>query len=294
MNISVIIPIHEYNDELSLLVTNAVDSVIRQELPMIILEEDEVVERQEIPDTLPQILLVYPAELDASIIGFRDAMVRKHQDSGITTNNFVLIKNDGNSDYQAQVNLGVKSVTTDYFSVLEFDDEYAATYFKNATKFAEVYPKTDVFLTMMIEVNEKNEAIKLTNETVWSQQFVGENGEMGYLNVNGLKQYTDFKMSGAVIKKSDFENLGGFKSNIKLTFMYEYLLRALNNASVVYCMQKIGYKHLATRENSLFDIYLKTMPVDERKFWFDTATKESNFMNDRPIDTSKLQGVVQE
>jgi hypothetical protein len=146
----------------------------------------------------------------------------------------------------------------------------------------------------MIEVNEKNEGIKLTNETVWAQQFVGENGEMGYLNQNALKQYTDFKLSGAVIKRSEFLNLGRYKSNIKLTFMYEFLLRALNNASKIFSIPKIGYKHLATREGGLFDTYLKTMPVDERKFWFDVATKESNFINDRPIDMSRLLKIVVE
>ena len=278
MNLSVIIPIHEYNDELSLLVTSAVESVFKQENL----------------DGLPKILLVYPTELDVSITGLKDSMIRKHQVSGVTDSNFVLIKNDGATDYQAQVNLAVESVTTDYFSVLEFDDEYSATYFRNVQKYIDGYPEIDILLTMMIEVNEKNEGIKLTNETVWAQQFVGENGEMGYLNANALKQYTDFKLSGAVIKTSEFRNLGGYKSNIKLTFMYEFLLRALNNASKIFSIPKIGYKHLATREGSLFDNYLKEMPIDERKFWFETATKESNFMNDRPIDLTRLQKVVVE
>ena len=281
MSISIIIPIHEYNDELSLLVNEAVDSIVKQ----------EGIEK------LPQILLVYPAELDAAIIGFRDSIIRKHQGKNqdkLNNENFILIKNEGKTDYQSQVNLAVESVTTDYFSVLEFDDEFAPTYFKNVKKYIKTYPEIDIFLTMMIEVNEKDEGIKLTNETVWAQQFVGENGEMGYLNANALKQYTDFKLSGAVIKKSEFKNLGGYKVNIKLTFMYEFLLRALNNASKIFSIPKIGYKHLATREGSLFSDYLKNMPIDERKFWFETATKESNFMNDRPIDLSKLQKIVVE
>lgn len=278
MNLSIIIPIHEYNDELSLLVTKAFESVVNQE---------EIT-------TIPQVVLVYPTELDEAIVGFRDSMIRKLSVSGITHQSFLLIKNEGKTDYQAQVNLGVENITTDYFSVLEFDDEYGNTYFRNVQKYLEAFPKVDVFLTMMIEVNEKNEGIKMTNETVWAQQFVGENGEMGYLNANALKQYTDFKLSGAVIKKSDFQSLGGYKSNIKLTFMYEFLLRALNNASVIFTIPKIGYKHLSTREGSLFDDYLKTMPVEERKFWFETATRESNFTNDRPIDLSRIQKVVVE
>jgi hypothetical protein len=142
---------------------------------------------------------------------------------------------------------------------------------------------------MLIEVNEKSEAIKLTNEVVWAQQFVGENGEMGYLNLNAIKQNTDFKISGATIKKEEFQNIGGLKKNIQLTFNYEFLLRALNNASKIYTIPKIGYKHLVVREGSLFDHYKKTMSMEERKFWFETANKEANFTNDRIIDTSTIQ-----
>lgn len=274
MNISVIIPIHKYSDELSSYMKKAVESVIKQ-----------------VDVELPQMVIVYPPEIEANIIGLKESIIREHQDK-IGDVNFTLVKNEGKTDYQSQVNLAVESVSVDYFSVLEFDDEYSDTYFRNAVKFVEGYPDIDIFLSMMVEVNGENQAIKLTNETVWAQQFVGENGEMGYLNLNAIKQYTDFKLSGGVINKSEFQSLGGYKSNIKLTFMYEFLLRALNNASKVYCMQKIGYKHLATREDSMFANYDKEISVPERKFWFETATKESNFMNDRPIDSTKFQLVA--
>ncbi len=268
MNVSVIIPIHEYNDKISALLDKAVESIAKQ----------DSVEK-------PKLYIVYAAAIENELM---NSPITKTMDSLAP----VFIKNEGKTDYQSQVNLAVESVTTDYFSVLEFDDEYGASYFKNVEKYISAYPEIDVFLTMMIEVNNENQGIKLTNETVWSQQFVGENGEMGYLNANALKQYTDFKLSGAVIKKSDFINLGKFKSNILLTHGYEYLLRALNNASKIFCIPKIGYKHLATREGSLFDGYLKNMPMNERKFWFETANKEANFSVDRPIDTSKLQKIV--
>jgi hypothetical protein len=272
MNISIIIPIHEYNEQIVNLLNKAISSVTKQEG----LTE------------LPQIIIVYAAAIEIEIENYNTTR---------TTNNelnIIFIKNEGKLDYQSQVNLAIDTVTTNYFSVLEFDDEYGTTFFRNIEKYIQIYPEIDVFLTMMIEVNEKNEGIKLTNETVWAQQFVGENGEMGYLNANSLKQYSDFKLSGAVIKKSDFINLGKYKSNIKLAFMYEYLLRALNNASKVFTIPKIGYKHLATREGSMFDNYLKNMSIDERKFWFETATKESNFSNDRVIDISRLQKLVVE
>jgi hypothetical protein len=269
MNITTIIPVHEYNIQVSGMLDGAIASVQKQE---------KIAEK-------PQILVVYAAVIETDMLVYQQSLLTKYPE-GI---NIIFVKNEGITDYQSQVNLGVKSITTDYFSVLEFDDEYGLTFFKNAEIYVKAYPEIDVFLTMMIEVNEKNEGIKITNETVWAQQFVGENGEMGYLNAKALQQYTDFKLSGAVIKKSEFLNLGGYKSNIKLTFMYEFLLRALNNASKIFSIPKIGYKHLATRVGSLFDGYLKTMPVPERKFWFETAVKEANIMTDRPIDMSRLQ-----
>jgi hypothetical protein len=270
MNITVIIPVHEFNEKTQSLLDKAIESIVKQENV----------------EALPQIIVVYADAIRAEILNYVNKV-----DPQL---NIMFLVNTENTDYQSQVNHAVELVTTDYFSVLEFDDEYSNTFFKNSSQYIQSYPEIDVFLTMMIEVNEQNQGIKLTNETVWAQQFVGENGEMGYLNSNALKQYTDFKLSGAVIKKSEFINLGKYKSNIKLAFMYEFLLRALNNASKVFSMPKIGYKHLASREGSLFDGYLKTMPMDERKFWFETATKESNFINDRLIDMSRLQKLVVE
>ena len=214
MNTSVIIPVHECDDNVTSLLTKAI----------------ETIKTQEKINTLPEIYVVHPTSIKDCIVGWRDSMIRKHQD-GLK---FHLVENDGKTDFQSQINLGVTKVETDYFSILEFDDEYSTTYFNNAEKYIKAYPDIDIFLTMIIEVNEKSEGLKLTNEVVWAQQFVGENGEMGYLNANAFKQNTDFKLSGAVIKKDEFLNLNGFKSNIKLTFMYEFLLRALNNACKIY------------------------------------------------------------
>ena len=33
------------------------------------------------------------------------------------------LKNEGNTDFQSQINLGAKSVKTRFFSILEYDDE---------------------------------------------------------------------------------------------------------------------------------------------------------------------------
>lgn len=272
MDISVIIPIHEWNDVVKEHCQKAIETVITQNG----VEE------------LPQIFVVYAATLENNQdwMKFIGTPPKKWNDI-----NLLYIKNEGKTDFQSQVNLGVKNVETKYFTILEYDDELSTTYFKvfneyiKSTEFEDV----DVFLSIVAETNDKDQLLKLTNETVWSKSFVGENGTMGYLNVNSLNQYTDFKIPGAVIKKDEFIVVGGLKANIKLTFQYEFFLRMLNNSSKIYTIPKIGYKHLAIREGSLFDVYSKTMTLQERKFWFDTAKKEANFFNDRPIDFNSFE-----
>ena len=274
MNISILIPVHECDDSVESLLTKAVETVVTQQKT----------------EELPQVYIVFPVAIKESVVGWRDSMIRKHQDKI----KFVLVENDGNSDFQNQVNLGASKIETDYFTILEFDDELSETYVFQGEKYINTYSDIDVFLMMMVEVDRNNKAQKLTNEMVWAQQFVGENGEMGYLSASALNQNTDFKISGAIINKEEYLSLGGLKTNIKLTFNYKFLLRALNNACKIYTIPKIGYKHLIDRENSLFDVYSKTMPANERKFWFDTATREANFTNDRVIDTTPLQKIVVE
>jgi hypothetical protein len=263
--VNILIPVHKYNDEIGGLLKNAIESVSKQEKI----------------DTLPNVFIISPTLIKNEILGF----IENNKKDNL---NLIFIENDGESDFQSQINFGVKSIESEYFSILEFDDEYSTTYFNNVKKHVDTYPEIEIFLSMMIEVNDKNQALKLTNETVWAQQFVGENGEMGYLNTNSLKQVTDFKISGSVIKREDFINIGGLKKNIKLTFNYEFLLRSLNNAFKIYVIPKIGYKHFSMRNDSLFDSYQKELSINERKFWFDTAIKECNFMNDRFIDVSQL------
>lgn len=260
-NITVIIPVHEFNENVSNYLSKSLESIKNQ---------------KDIESDI-ETIIVCPDNISAEI-----------ESVSLLLTGVRILVNDGKTDYQSQVNLAANHVNTDYFMILEFDDEIGVRYFLNSEKYVSSYPDVEILLSMMIEINSNNQGIKLTNESVWSQQFVGENGEMGFLNLNILKQYSDFKLSGAVIKKKDFISIGGFKVNIQLAFGYEFLLRALNNGLKVFTMAKVGYKHLADRSGSLFDNYLKNMPVNERKFWFETAVKEANFNADRNINTSKI------
>ena len=268
MNITTIIPIHEFSEEIEKLLIRAIDSVSKQD---------------KIGDERPPVLVVYAAALD------NDELFVKRKAESWEKLTVTYLKNEGKTDFQSQMNYGVENIETDWFTILEFDDELSTTYYTNVLHHIEKKDNVDMFIPIIVEVNENEEVLKLTNETVWSKQFVGENGEMGYLNVNALNQYTDFKIAGGIFKKEEFEAVGGLKANIVLTSTYEFLLRMLNNGNNIYTIPKIGVKHFATREGSLFDTYGKTLSMNERKFWFDVAKKESNFFNDRVIDMSLLK-----
>ena len=49
--------------------------------------------------------------------------------------------------------------------------------------------------------------------------------EAGYIDNNTLQSYANFNFDGMIVKKSLFEENGGLKTNMKLTFTYEFLLR---------------------------------------------------------------------
>ena len=271
MNISVIIPVHKCDDKITPMLTNAFNSIVRQKQI----------------NELPKVYVVYAKTINDCIIEWKNSMVKKYQNSGVTENTFVLVENNGKTDFQSQINLGVSNIDTKYFSILELDDEYNSLYFNKVLKHINYFSDIDIFLPIIVETTEKDEIVKFTNESVWSKQVVGENGKIGYLNQQALKQNADYKVSGSIIKKSSFESIGKFKIKIKLTFIYEFLLRALYNGFKIYVIPNFGYKHQYLRKGGLFDT-LKSLSIIEKKFWFNIAIKEANFTSDRDIDISQL------
>ena len=109
---------------------------------------------------------------------------------------------------------------------------------------------------------------------------------MGTLTNETLQDYQNFQTAGSVIKKQVIEDFGGFKPSIKLTFVYELLLRLTYNSVSIMTIPKLGYKHTNMREGSIFWNYKfgeEKILEDEVKFWVQTAKKEFFFVDDRVI-----------
>jgi len=189
----------------------------------------------------------------------------------------------GKPNFSEQINEGVKNSKTEWNTILEFDDEFSKIWFKNVRKYAEIYNNVDVFLPIVVDVDNKSVFAGFTNEATFAANF---SQEMGILTNETLLNYQNFQTSGMVFKKQIFEDFGGFKPSFKLTFSYEFLLRMTYNSVKFMTIPKIGYKHINLREGSIFWEYKNGQEVlteNEVKFWVNSAKKEYFFSQDRNI-----------
>lgn len=191
---------------------------------------------------------------------------------------------DKEPNFSSQINYGIENSTTKWISIFEFDDEYANIWFDNVRKYMEFYPMVQAFLPVVIDTDEKGTFAGFTNEAVFAANFAQE---VGYLTNDILQDYQNFQTAGMVIRKDVIEEFGGFKSSIKLTFVYEFLLRLTYNSVSIMTIPRIGYKHTNMREGSLFWNYKfgdDKMLDEEVKFWVQSAKKEYFFKENRTIN----------
>jgi hypothetical protein len=200
-----------------------------------------------------------------------------------------VLENNGNTDFCSQINFGADNVTTEYFSVLETDDEYSKIWFRNVTKYIQSFPNVDMFLPIVLDVSVEGKFIHFSNEPVWAKDF---SDELGFLDNNSLLHFPNFQIAGMVIKTNTFREIGGLKPTVKLYFGYELLLRLTHYDKKVMTLPKLGYKKTNMRPDSLFDKYYNGSPEEkldptEARFWYNTAKKEYYFKTDRKITYSE-------
>ena len=200
--------------------------------------------------------------------------------SGLTVN---LLEFKGEPNFCSQVNYGVENCKTEWFSLLEFDDEYSPIWFDNVEKYAHHFEDVDIFLPLVIDIDTKGTFAGFTNEATFAASFAQE---MGILTNDILHSYQNFQIAGLVMKKDKFIEQGKLKASMKLTFGYEFFLRMTYHALKVMTIPKFGYKHLNMREGGIFWNYKNgkdVMSENEVRFWIDMAKKEHFFVEDREI-----------
>jgi len=189
-----------------------------------------------------------------------------------------------NPNFAKQVNKGVELAKYEWCSIVEFDDEYSNIWFKNVIKYINIYKDVDAFLPIVVDVDDKLVFAGFTNEATFAANV---STDMGILSNETLQTYQNFQTSGMVFKKQKYEEVGGLKSNIKLTFGYELFLRLTHYSARIMTIPRIGYKHINLREGSIFWNYKNgddRLDQEEARFWIETAKKEFFFKNERDIN----------
>ena len=257
--VTVIVPVHRINEEEKDYFAKAMSSLKEQ---------------KELPT---KIMIVVPKDSDVKKV------VESFEYSDNVKSILEIVENDGNTDFCSQINFGVSKVETEWFSILEMDDEYSKIWFSNFYKYADYYDDVDVFLPIVLDANIEGRFLHFTNEPVWAKDF---SDKIGFLDNDALLNYPSFQISGGVYRKESFESVGKLKSSIKLQFVYEFFLRMTYYDKKIMTIPKIGYKKTNMRPSSLFfEYYNGTQKIDplEAKWWFNTAKKECYFKQDRGI-----------
>jgi hypothetical protein len=171
-----------------------------------------------------------------------------------------------------------------WFSILEFDDTYTSIWLDNVKRYIDFMP--DVSVLMCLEdITDFNDGkyIGFGNEAAWASAF---SNEIGFIDLDCLQNYFDFYLTGSVFNLKDWLEVGGLKPSIKITFWYEWLLRATNKGKTVFVMPKVGYNHALGRNGSLVEQYKSEISREESQWWFDLAKREYFYKEDRKKEYS--------
>lgn len=260
-NISIIIPVHEFDETVDTLLRNALKSVSAC--------------REEFKD----------GHLPVIIVATHDI---KEQITKTDINTFItdtkIIWNDGKTDFCSQINFAVDKIDTDYFSILEYDDEYRKKWFKLANDYFYGNESISIFLPLNA-VHTEHKNWQFGNEFGLSNAFitddVDDTDDVGIINFKRMEKCSVFNLTGAIFNRNDFIKVGKYKPSIKVAFNYELLLRLTNKGLKCMVIPKEGYVHEIGRKNSLTDIYNSTLSSDEVNKWFELAFREYVYDSDR-------------
>lgn len=189
-----------------------------------------------------------------------------------------ILNESGKYDFCSQINYAVDKIDTEYFSILEFDDEYKPKWFRFADQYYFGNEDVSVFLPINIVTDTKNQHWQYVNEMALATSNADE---FGFIDEELLEFYTGFNLTGAIFNTADFIKVGKYKPSIKIAFNYELMLRMADKKLKMFVVPKEGYTHMIGRVGSLTDSYNQEIPPEEVKLWFELAKREHTYDHDR-------------
>lgn len=208
--ITVIVPVHKFDEEVKTLLERAIGSVDTNSCELLFVGPNNVLL------TLKDI--------------YKDATFIKNEDTDV---------------YQ-QINKAVLQCVTPYFTVLEFDDVLLPNW--HTTLVNEVQGNTVTI--PLDEFVEDGSFRAFGNEIAWDAAFIHEDGEIGCITEEELKLFNNFNVTGAIIKTEDFISLGYLKPEFKIFAWYEFLMRVARAGKTIYVVPRVCYSHTVLRKGS--------------------------------------------
>lgn len=199
-----------------------------------------------------------------------------------------LTNDSGATDFCSQINYAVDRVNTEYFSILEFDDEYKPKWFKFAEQYHYGNEDVSIFLPINVVKDVEGQHWQYANEMALATSATDE---CGFIDMELLEMWTGFNLTGAIFNTEDFKKIGKYKPSIKIAFNYELMLRMADKKMKMFVVPKEGYIHKIGRDDSLTAQYNKEIPAEEIKLWFDLAKREHTYDHDRNKGIIKSKNV---
>lgn len=187
----------------------------------------------------------------------------------------VLLPTD-ETDVFKKINIAALKCVTPYFSVLEYDDTFYQ-YWDEVAQSELSSDRVSVLLPLIENVKTDNTVPALGNEIAWDAAFATD---LGYVNLEELKIFKDFNVTGAYINTNDFISFGMLKPSLKIAAWYEYLLRVVNNSGKIKVSSRIGYRHTIFRENSYMMISQNEITQEEGEWLIKRASECYTEKND--------------
>ena len=275
-DIDIIIPVHQYDQIVEELLTEAIESVVEAQ--------------KNYTDGTLRCLIVYSKEVEnTNMVNDMKTMFKDKIE-------IEAIKNDGDSDYCSQINFAVEHVKTDFFSILEYDDSYTPKWFSNANKYYYGNESVSVFLPINLFHNGNFEGWEYGNTMGISPMFMtsdeNDKDELGIINFMRLEKCSLFNITGGIFNTKDFISVGKYKPSIKVAFNYELLLRLTKLGLKAMVVPKEGYVHGIGRSGSLTEQYSKDLTKEEQFKWFNLALRECVYKEDRKKDIVNIKEEV--
>ena len=144
-NITVILPLHKLDDDYKVMLNNALSSI------------------EDFHNDV-KVSIVCPSKLKKDLENLSEKL------------EIEIVVNNGETDFCSQVNLGIEKCETEWFTILEVDDEFRPIWLKSTNDYMKIYKDVDVFLPIVRDINTDGKFVSFTNESAWAYGFTEMQG----------------------------------------------------------------------------------------------------------------------